>query len=64
MFFAGEIYGGEGTKVLASFPADLFAEAGGVASSLHVAKLAQELEEDGLEEVPIFSSAGKKSAKP
>src|SRR6267142_1103161 len=29
MFFAGEVYGTEGAKVLAGFPADLFAKAAG-----------------------------------
>src|SRR2546422_6096857 len=64
VLFAGEIYGGERAKVLAGFPADLLAEAGGIAGGLHVAQLAQEGEEDGLEEVPIFGAAGEKAAEP
>src|SRR5439155_14696762 len=64
MFFAREVYGTEGAKVLAGFPADLLAKTGGVAGSLDVAKLAQEPEEDRLEEVPIFGATGKESAKP
>ena len=64
MLFAGEVYGTEGAKVLAGFPADLLAKAGGIAGSLHVAQLAQEPEEDRLEEVPIFGATGKESAKP
>src|SRR5438445_1686941 len=64
MLLAGEVYGAEGAKVLAGFPADLFAKAGGVASGPHVAQLAQELEEDGLEKIPIFSTTGKKAAEP
>ena len=64
VLFAGEIYGGERAKVLAGFPADLLAEAGGIAGGLHVPKLAQEGEENGLEEVPIFGAAGEKAAEP
>jgi len=63
MFFAGEVYGTEGAKVLAGFPADLFAKTGRVARSLDVTQLAQELEQDRLEEVPIFGATGKESAK-
>jgi len=61
MLFAGEIYGAEGTKVLAGFPADLFAKAGCIAGGSHIAKVAQELEQDCLEEVPIFGTTGKRA---
>ena len=58
-FFAGEIDSVEfAAVVLAGFPADLAAQAGLVAGGLDVTKLAEEFEENGPNEIPIFGSAG------
>ena len=65
MFFRGEIDFEETAGELAGgFPTNLAAEAGFVAIALNVAKIFQEIEEDSFEEVPIFSSDGKKAAEP
>src|SRR5207248_1417689 len=64
MFFAGEIDGGKSAAaVLTGFPADLAAKAGRVASGLHVAEFAEELEKNGFDEIPIFGAAGEETAE-
>src|SRR6266446_8464577 len=53
---AGELAGG--------FPTNLATEAGFVASTLNGVEVAEKIEEDGFEEVPIFGSDGKKASEP
>jgi len=60
VFFAGEIDGAKFAGEKAShFPADLATETGFIAAGLEVGKLAQENGEDGADEMPILSAAGK-----
>jgi len=47
-----------------SFPTDLAAETGRITSGLDRAKLAQEREENGLEELPVLGATGEKGAQP
>jgi hypothetical protein len=65
MLFAGEVYGGKFTsETLGGVPTDLAAEAGGVATNLKVSKTADELEDDGAEEMPIVGSTSEEAAEP
>jgi len=65
MFFGGKVDRVEPAAEMAGgIPTNLAAKAGGIAGSLDGLKLTEELEEDGLEEIPIFGAARKESAKP
>ncbi len=65
MFFSGEIDFEETAGELAgSFPANLAAEAGFVASALNRVEVAEKIKEDRFKEVPIFGSDGKKASEP
>jgi len=65
VFFAGEIDGSEAAReTFASVPTDLLAEAGAVAGGLETAEGAQEGEEDGGEQVPVFGAGGEEGAEP
>ena len=63
-FVGGEI---EGAKFAAEFargfPADLAAQAGFVAAALNAGEVAQESEEDGFDEVPIFGATGEEGSE-
>jgi len=65
MFFGGEVDGGEfAAATVGGVPTDVSAEAGGVTGGLKIADVAEEFEEDGFEEVPVFGATGEESAKP
>src|SRR5207245_10353484 len=64
VFFSREVHlGKETAKLTGCFPANLFAETGFVASRFERFQQAQEIEEDGLEEMPIFGAAGEEGAE-
>src|SRR5438552_118956 len=65
MLLAGKIHLRENASVMSSgFPTDLFAKASLVASSLERPEQTEEIKEDGFKKMPVFSAAGKESAKP
>ncbi len=65
VFFGSEVDGGEATgKALGSFPTDLTAKAGGIATSFEGADVGKEFEENGLKEMPVFGAAAKEAAEP
>src|SRR5882672_275322 len=65
VFFGAEVDRGKTTtEAVGGLPTELVAQTGGVASAIHVPEHAQEIEEDGLEKVPIFGAAGEESPQP
>src|SRR3954466_11709850 len=65
VFFAGEVYRSEdGGVILRGLPADLAAEAGFIAGGPNVPHHPEQIEEGGLEEIPILGAAGEKAAEP
>jgi hypothetical protein len=65
VFFSGEVDLEKATGVmLGSFPTDLAAEAGLITGGLKVGEVLKEIEENGLEEVPVFGAASEESAEP
>ena len=65
VLFGAEVDAGEFVaETIGSFPTDLFAEAGVVAGGFEVAKFFEEVEEDGLDEVPVFGAAGEECTEP
>ena len=65
MFFGGKVHLEKAAREFCGgFPADLAAKTGFVTSSFDRSQVAQEIEENGFDEVPIFGAAGKKGAEP
>ena len=65
LFFGGEIdFKEAGAELVGGFPTDLAAEAGLVAGGLEIAQVRQEIEENGLEELPVLSASGEEGTKP
>src|SRR6185436_8061134 len=63
VLFAGEVDPGkEAAELTGSLPANLFAKTGFVARGFDGSEHAQEIEEDGGEEMPIFGAAGEEGA--
>src|ERR1043165_2764167 len=65
VLFGGKIDRGETAAEMAgSLPTDLAAHAGFIARALNRAEFAEEREEDGFKEIPIFGPAGEEAAQP
>ena len=65
MLSATEIDGGEtSAEMIGGTPTDLAAHPGFIARPLNRRKFAQECEQNGFEEIPIFRAAGEEGAKP
>ena len=65
VLFGGKIDRGEAAaEMTGGFPTDLAAHAGFVARALNGTEVAEEREEDGLKEIPIFGAAGEEAAQP
>src|SRR5258707_15716872 len=50
--------------MLGGFPTDLAAEAGLIARRLDTVNVLEEVEQDALEEIPIFGAGGEQGAQP